>query len=645
MKTRRIIQFLLAACLALPAMQGCNKDDGDAGDVTVQTVSLRNVTYTTAECVAEVTGGASERGVCLSETPNPTVSNTKVSGGKGSGKFTVNFSGLGEGKEYYVRAYAYQGSQVVYGSEQYFRTYEKGQPIAALTDVNNVTINSAQFTGRLVAEGGSAVTEMGVCYGTSPAPTVSNSKVVADGTALGIYQMDVSGLADGTKYYARFYAVNSTGTAYSHAELSFTTIENFPVCGLPVLSNAGETSIDVKAKATQSGQRTILSWGVCWSTSQNPTIANNKVQLSTASGGEQTGTITGLSESMTIYVRTYATTALSTTYGPQAEGRTLRLRPSVETGTGDASCPFKYSTVITGCRITDLGERDYPVTQAGMCYSLTNALPTLADNVVTQTNLAVGAMEDMTTLVRLIPGKKFYVRAFATNQVGTNYGSVVEVAPQPEYRTLIPSGGTAPTLPNFNGLRFYYLDKATASPKTGTGDRTPGLGVWQLQQLDLLNTAFGSSSSRYLDYMYLTFTSNLASTTPPLAAGTESYMLIYFGYRSSAHAAFLAATAVKYAVDSQGLYTFSDNKTPDNDAGPYNNFRDRTAGSANIKTQTDRFITYLTDNTFMLEREADTEAGYLLIPIADATHYYKFEAAGYTAATTASTTAQYLTPW
>lgn len=63
-----------------------------------------------------------ERGVCWSLSPNPTINDEKTISGSGLGSFTSAIGGLELGKVYYVRAYAMNSTGVGYGNEVTFRT-------------------------------------------------------------------------------------------------------------------------------------------------------------------------------------------------------------------------------------------------------------------------------------------------------------------------------------------------------------------------------------------------------------------------------------------------------------------------------------------------------------------------------------------
>ena len=68
---------------------------------------------------------------------------------------------------------------------------------------------------------------------------------------------------------------------------------------------------------------TIISRGVCWATTVNPTTANNKTTDGSGSGSF-TSNLAGLATGTTYYVRAYATTSAGTTYGTQVTFNTLK---------------------------------------------------------------------------------------------------------------------------------------------------------------------------------------------------------------------------------------------------------------------------------------------------------------------------------
>ncbi len=94
-------------------------------------------------------------------------------------------------------------------------------PALTTTAVTSVTVNTASAGGSITAEGTSAVTARGVCWGTAADPTIANSKTT-DGTGIGAFTSSITGLSPATLYHVRAYATNNEGTAYG-ADVTFTT--------------------------------------------------------------------------------------------------------------------------------------------------------------------------------------------------------------------------------------------------------------------------------------------------------------------------------------------------------------------------------------------------------------------------------------
>ena len=94
-------------------------------------------------------------------------------------------------------------------------------PQVTTSDVTVFNQNSAICGGEVVSEGGTAVTERGVCWSTNHNPTLSTNHASA-GAGMGAFVVNATGLMQGTTYYVRAYATNANGTAYGN-EVSFTT--------------------------------------------------------------------------------------------------------------------------------------------------------------------------------------------------------------------------------------------------------------------------------------------------------------------------------------------------------------------------------------------------------------------------------------
>jgi uncharacterized protein (TIGR02145 family) len=183
---------------------------------TLTTTAPSAITSTTATSGGNITseGGSAvtARGVCWATTQNPTTTNSKTTDGTGPGTFTSNLTGLIPGTTYYVKAYATNSIGTTYGSQVTFVTLTSA-PILTTNAATAITSTTATSGGNITSDGGSAVTVRGVCWATTANPTVANSKIT-NGTNIGTFTSNITGLASGTTYYLRAFATNGIGTSY-----------------------------------------------------------------------------------------------------------------------------------------------------------------------------------------------------------------------------------------------------------------------------------------------------------------------------------------------------------------------------------------------------------------------------------------------
>lgn len=92
----------------------------------------------------------------------------------------------------------------------------QGITTTAATSISGTTAVSG---GNIISDGGATITARGVCWSTLPNPSISNTHTT-DGTGVGSFISNITGLTTGATYYIRAYATNSFGTAYGDV-LSF----------------------------------------------------------------------------------------------------------------------------------------------------------------------------------------------------------------------------------------------------------------------------------------------------------------------------------------------------------------------------------------------------------------------------------------
>lgn len=279
---------------------------------------------------------------------------------------------------------------------------------------NPITVGSPSYSslnagGTIVNLNGFTLTSWGICYSTSTNPTTSNTTVAGSGTGgVGSFNSTMTGLNANTSYYIRAYVVTTSGeTFYSQQVIGITT--GTSTITTSAISLIGSVSATSGGTITSSNGNTITQSGICWSTSEMPTIANAKT---TDGVNEVTsppdrscglGKMTGLLQSTPYYVRAYVTTTPGdTTYGNQVSfstivGDTLRAAYSLRRIVSSYSVAairvrgiVSASTIIADVSFNGSGwvDTDSPITIISGTYSggLTlQAFATLASTVWVQT--------------------------------------------------------------------------------------------------------------------------------------------------------------------------------------------------------------------------------------------------------------------
>ncbi|CAG5072982.1 hypothetical protein DYBT9623_04514 [Dyadobacter sp. CECT 9623] len=152
--------------------------------------------------------------------------------GSGSNTITINpATDLEGGRAYYVvidKAAFFDTEGRIFagvGSDATWLRFTTGIPVVAPTvttaSASEIALTTANVGGEVTADGGAAVTERGIVWGTSTAPTTASNKV-AIGSGTGSFSTTVTGLPAGTRVYLRAYAINSQGTSYG-SEIDFYT--------------------------------------------------------------------------------------------------------------------------------------------------------------------------------------------------------------------------------------------------------------------------------------------------------------------------------------------------------------------------------------------------------------------------------------
>jgi uncharacterized protein (TIGR02145 family) len=288
-------------------------------------------------------------------------------------------------------------------------------PVITTTAVSTISYTTATSGGAVTNEGGAAVTAKGVCWNTSPDPTISNNKT-SDGTGAGSFSSSLTGLTAGTTYYVRAYATNTAGTGYGN-QVTFTTSQ----IALATLTTTTITSI-TQTTAVSGGNITadngssVTARGVCWGTATNPTIALSTKTSDGTGTGSFVSNLISLQPGAIYYVRSYATNNAGTAYGTEVSFTTLQP-PTATT----AAATSLASTTATLNGTVNANNQSTTVTfEYGTTTSYGQTINAIPNTVTGSTNTGVSA-----NLTGLTANTTYHFRVKAVSSVGTTNGSDV----------------------------------------------------------------------------------------------------------------------------------------------------------------------------------------------------------------------------
>lgn len=226
---RRSLKYSVAIIVSVSFLLMTCKKKEFKPVIYVSTGMVSNISFTTCTVfgtISSLGNGITQHGFCWSESSNPSINDSKIDLGIKSttGSFTGDLTNLTQNTNYHVRAYAISNDEPVYGESISFTTLAYTPGIISTSAVDNITENSARCGGSITDDGGSPITARGVCWNTSPNPTIANTHTT-DGSGEGSYTSSLTNLSPSTTYYVRAYATNSVGTAYG-PQIEFNTLSD-----------------------------------------------------------------------------------------------------------------------------------------------------------------------------------------------------------------------------------------------------------------------------------------------------------------------------------------------------------------------------------------------------------------------------------
>ena len=311
-------------------------------------------------------------------------------------------------------------------------------PVVETKPISDVSDNKATCGGNVTSDGRSFVTARGVCWSKSEYPTIDDSHTT-NGSGMGEFKSQLTGLEAGATYYVRAYATNSIGTSYGQ-QVSTATATGLPQVTTDEVTNIFATSATCGGDVAANSGYAITARGVCWSDKTATPTIDDAHTSEVATTGHFTSLMIGLERNTSYYVRAYAVNERGTNYGEAKVFTTLTGLPTVTTS---QVTNIKASTATCGGNVTDNG--GYAITARGVCWSKTSSTPTIQDSHTSEV-ADNGAFTSLMT--NLEPATTYYIRAYATNEAGTSYGNAVTFT----------SGDGLPTLSTTDVMEENIID-------------------------------------------------------------------------------------------------------------------------------------------------------------------------------------------
>ena len=415
-----------------------NIDNG----LTVTTDAASAIVSTSAKCGGSVTavGGAevSARGVCVKRDPHPTIADMHTTDGSGAGSFTSSIKGLLPNTTYYVRAYATNSQGTVYGGEVSFTTNYDGQPCLGtptVTDIDGNVYNTVKIGSQ--------------CWMKENLRATHNS--LRDTVPMGL-----NSNTDPSRFYPNGDAslVPTMGYLYNWAAVTngFTVnasstynIQGICPDGWHVPSGEEWTALQDYARTIDpvNANRPLASttdWvynsnpnAVGYNPSENNSLGFNAFPV----GGDYNGSQWNYGSSFYFWTsdenEMCSFCGVTGTLVGLNDGLFKHMGFSVRCVLGDGIMfvPFddfsanELSSSSVEYRVTIVSDGNCSVTDAGVCWS-TSPHPTLSDNYTSHTPVySNNASSFSDTITGLERGIVYYVRAYATNCMGTRYSEEI----------------------------------------------------------------------------------------------------------------------------------------------------------------------------------------------------------------------------
>lgn len=222
----------------------------------------------------------------------------------------IEVTNLSPNTQYWYQTIAQAGDKIGYGYWQTFTT-SLDVPTMGTLAATNLGPNFATLNGSVDSDGGGGLSATGFIWGTNASLATTTS--VAGSSTSGGFTASLTGLDPTTTYYYSAFGTNSVGTDYGDT-LSFVT-PSYIVAEVTTSEATDITAFTGMLNGTvgYDGGAEVTATGFVWSADSAFTAPQDIA--GSATSGDFSAEITGLTLDSTYYYTAYATNAAGTAYG------------------------------------------------------------------------------------------------------------------------------------------------------------------------------------------------------------------------------------------------------------------------------------------------------------------------------------------
>lgn len=287
--------------------------------------------------------------------------------------------------------------------------------VTMLEDSVTVTHNSAWLYAEVTDNGGGAIQGSGFCFGTTSG---TSDTLFCDGNGT-MFSIELKNLQPATSYICKAFADNDAGRGFSETFNFTTQDEPMPVVKTYAPTDIAQSTALVTGSVVSDGGQQVMERGICYSTSDYPTIEGTHVTCGTGLGRFECQ-LSNLAANTKYYIRAYAICTEGVYYGNEKYFWTEMLPLEVQTiAVGDVTA----SRVRADGRV--IRDGGHEVIERGFCWGKEH-LPTIEGYHVFA-GFGIGDFSHYFS--GLERGMTHYVRAYAINEAGVAYGDELEFVP------------------------------------------------------------------------------------------------------------------------------------------------------------------------------------------------------------------------